>query len=76
MLLRCDTESKNRLMEKEKEIAHLAQVAKVGKLPSEAALVSDLRAFGAEMNRKISRSKCKSGCTMTYAKEIFVFFYL
>ena len=40
-------------MEWERENTYLAQVAKVGKLPSEAALISNLRAFSAEKNKQV-----------------------
>lgn len=40
-------------MEQEKENTYLAQVAEMGKLPSKAALISNLRAFGAEESRNI-----------------------
>lgn len=35
-----------------KENIYLAQVAKMGELPSEAALISNLRAFGADTHKK------------------------
>lgn len=41
------------------KLPHLAQVTEVSQLPSEAALVSDLRAFGAERN-KIKRFEYES----------------
>ncbi len=40
-------------MEYEKGNTHLAQISKMGKLPSEAALISNLRAFGAERHKEI-----------------------
>lgn len=51
---------------------YLAQIAEMGKLPSEAALISDLRAFGADQTNqkgiknttfKIKESSCISFCT-------------
>lgn len=46
-----------RMRERERENKYLAQVAEMGKLPSEAALISNLRAFSAEKNKQIQKVK-------------------
>lgn len=45
------------MRERERENKYLAQVAEMGKLPSEAALISNLRAFSAEKNKQIQKVK-------------------